>query len=236
MNQPPDSPSILDAPPSAGAVQSLPQPAGSPATATTLWLIRHAEVEERYQNVFGGRIDMGLSPRGHAQAQALGKYLQAQKLDRLYASPMKRVQQTLAPFRAHGPIEPITLMELKEVDFGDWTGLHWSEVQAKYGISALAWLDQLEGAGIPNAECTQTFRARVELPLRELLHKHTGQHFALACHGGVIRMLLSILLELPLPKMALFEIDYASVTQVLWTPPLARLQLVNFTPWRELLK
>jgi broad specificity phosphatase PhoE len=234
VNPPPHPPSILDAPPAVDAPQSLPEPLGTTSSATTLWLIRHAEVEERYQSVFGGRIDMGLSRRGHAQARALAKYLQIQKLDALYASPMQRVHQTMAPFLANGWLKPNVLAALREVDFGDWTGLHWTEVQAKYGISALAWLDQLECAGIPNAECSQSFRARVEPTLRELLQKHAGQHLALACHGGVIRMLLAILLELPLPKMAVFEIDYASVTQVLWTPPLARLQLVNFVPWREL--
>ena len=65
-------------------------------------------------------------------------------------------------------------------------------------------------------------------------HAHAGQQFGIACHGGVIRMLLSILLDLPFPKTAAFEIDYASITQVLWTPPMARLQLVNFSPWRDL--
>ena len=39
--------------------------------ATKLFLIRHAEVEERYHKVFGGRIDMGLSRRGQEQAKQL---------------------------------------------------------------------------------------------------------------------------------------------------------------------
>jgi broad specificity phosphatase PhoE len=196
-------------------------------------LIRHAEVEESYHNVFGGRIDMGLSPHGHKQSQALGKYLKGKRLDALYASPMKRVNQTLEPVLGNGGPKPVVISDLREVDFGDWTGLHWLEVQKRYGISALAWLDQLECAGIPNAESARTLRSRVEPCLRSVLQRHAGQHLALACHGGVIRMVLSILLDLPLSKMAAFEIDYASLTQVMWTPPLARLQLVNFAPWRE---
>jgi broad specificity phosphatase PhoE len=230
---PPETPSILDAPPAIESIQSVAAPDTIVSAPTTLWLIRHAEVEERYQNVFGGRIDMDLSSRGRAQSEALGRYLQTKKVDALYASPMKRVQQTLAPWLAGGSIKPIVRPELREVDFGDWTGLHWTEVQAKYGISALAWLDQLECGGIPNAEDARTFRARVEPAMRELLRNQAGRHLAIACHGGVIRMLLSILLELPLAKMALFEIDYASVTQVLWTPAMARVQLANFVPWQE---
>lgn len=196
-------------------------------------LLRHAEVEDRYHSVFGGKIDMELSPRGHDQARHLAKYLANTRLDAIYSSPMRRVRQTLAPSLLSGRPEPIIKPELREVDFGDWTGLHWREVQATYGVSALAWLDQIEAAAIPRAESVAAFRARVTACLREMLERHPGQHVAVACHGGVIRMLLAILLDWPLPRMAAFEIDYASVTQVLWTPPVARLQLVNFLPWRQ---
>jgi broad specificity phosphatase PhoE len=202
---------------------------------TTLWLIRHAEVDERYQSVFGGRIDMELSPRGHQQSQALARYLHGKPIDAIYSSPMKRVRQTLAPILTNGAPKPIVLEDLREVDFGDWTGLHWNEVNAKYGVSALEWLDQLERDGIPNAECTRSFRSRVEPCLRQVLLEQSGKQVAIACHGGVIRMILAILLDWPLPKLAAFEIDYASLTHVVWHPPFVRLQLLNFSPWRECL-
>ena len=201
--------------------------------ATKLWLIRHAEVEERYQGVFGGIIDMELSTRGHRQAAALANYLHRIKLDALYASPMKRVQQTLAPFLVNGAPRPVLQPELREVDFGIWTSLSFDEVQTRFGISVSAWLDQLEGGTIPGAESAEVFRARVEPCLRDILALHPGQQVAIACHGGVIRMLLAILFGWPLSRMATFEFDYASLTQVAWRPPQARLQLVNFTPWRD---
>ena len=47
-------------------------------------------------------------------------------------------------------------------------------------------------------------------------------------------MILSILLELPLPKTNAFEIEYASVTRVTLHPRLAEIELLNFTPWRDL--
>jgi broad specificity phosphatase PhoE len=142
----------------------------------------------------------------------------------------------MASFVVDGSIKPVVLQDLREVDFGDWTGLHWTEVQGKYGVSALAWLDQLECAGIPNAECARTLRSRIEPCLRQLLGQHSGQQVAIFCHGGVIRMLLAILLDWSLPTLAALEIDYASLTQVIWTPPRARLHLVNFTPWREFIQ
>ena len=74
--------------------------------STTFWLIRHGEIEKRYQNVFGGRIDMKLSPRGHRQAAALARFLHGQRFDAVYVSPMRRVQQTLAPLLRNGLPQP----------------------------------------------------------------------------------------------------------------------------------
>lgn len=201
---------------------------------TRLFLLRHAEVEARYQRVFGGRIDMDLSPRGHQQAAALAQYLRRQPLDALYASPMKRVQQTLAAFNGQGARPAILKTELREVDFGDWTGLTWEEVRTRHRVSAFDWLHHLEQGTVPNAEHGPAFRARVAPCVRQILRDHEGQSVGVACHGGVIRVILAILLDLPLPKMVGFEIDYASVTQVDSFPHRSEVQLLNFTPWRDL--
>jgi broad specificity phosphatase PhoE len=199
-----------------------------------LLLIRHAEIEELYQGLFGGRIDMELSPRGHEQAAALAKWLYQKPLAAIYASPMKRVQQTLAPLLVNGAPKPVILSDLRELDFGDWTGLAWEEVQTKFGVSPFSWLEQLECDGIANAESAETLQDRVEPCLRQILAAHSGQQVAVFCHGGIIRVLLGILLHWPLSRMGAFEIEYASLTQVLVLPKKAELQLVNFTPWREI--
>lgn len=206
----------------------------TPPAPTQLTLLRHAEVDARYHGIFGGQIDMDLSPRGHKQALALARFLQRREFNAIYASPMKRVQQTLRPLAASRNCAPVTMTGLREVHFGDWTGLSWVEVKTRFNISAWQWLDQLEQAAIPNAETVPAFRARVEPHLRQILEAHPGQKVAIVCHGGTIRMLLSILLGLPLSRMAYFEIEYASVTDVHLHPHKTEIQLLNFTPWRDL--
>jgi broad specificity phosphatase PhoE len=148
---------------------------------------------------------------------------------------MRRIQQTLAPLLVNGTPKPVILQDLREVDFGDWTGLAWEEVQARFGISAFAWLEQLECDGIANAESAETLQERVEPCLQQILAAHAGQQVAVVCHGGIIRMLLGILLRWPLARMGAFEIEYASLTQVVVHPHKAELQLLNFTPWREII-
>ncbi len=201
---------------------------------TTLHLIRHAEVEAAYQGVFGGTIDINLSPRGERQAVALASYLNPQKFDLIFASPMKRVQQTLAPVLKAPRPTPTILPDLHEVNFGDWQGLNFPQVKARYGCEAHQWLELFAAGKIPNAENLDAYRARVNGCLQTILPQSAGKAVGVFCHGGVIRMLLSLLLNLPFGEMDRFEIEYASVTTVVIKPERTRLQLCNFTPWRDL--
>jgi broad specificity phosphatase PhoE len=205
--------------------------ASSLPAATRLYLLRHGEVETRYHRVFGGRIDMDLSPRGHEQAQALAEYFRSVPLDAVYVSPMKRAQQTVAPLVAITGHTPTRMADLREVDFGDWTGLTWEQVRARFQINAFHWLDKLETASIPGAESVQQFRERLEPCLRTILCEHPGQSVAVVCHGGVIRVLLALLLDIPVVKFASFDVEYASVTRIAHRPDRTEVQLMNFTPW-----
>jgi broad specificity phosphatase PhoE len=202
--------------------------------ATRLLLIRHGEVETRYQKKFGGWIDMNLSPNGRRQARILADYLRSKTIDAIYASPMKRVQQTLAPtLKLNGHAQTI-MASLREINFGDWTGLGWLEVEEQFKFRSHEWLEQIHHHGVPNGENSIVFRKRVEPCLRQILAKHPGENVAIFCHGGVIRMILAILLKLPLPKTNHFDIEYAGITQVALHPHMAEIELLNFTPWRDL--
>src|SRR5580692_4983350 len=206
----------------------------TPMPATRLLLIRHGEVETPYQKKFGGWIDMNLSPNGKRQARVLANYLRHKTIDAIYASPMKRVQQTVAPtLKLNGHAQTI-LPGLREINFGDWSGLGWLEVEEQFKFRSHEWLEQIHHHGVPNGESGTVFRKRVEPCLREIIAKHPGENVAIFCHGGVIRMILAILLKLPLPKTNHFDVEYSSVTQVALHPHMNEVELLNFTPWRDL--
>lgn len=201
---------------------------------TRLLLLRHAEVEESYQNVFGGRIDMNLSPRGHEQAAALARHLRATKFDAIYASPMKRVQQTLAPSLGDHMPRPVMMDDLREIDFGDWTGLVWEAACAQHGIEPHQWLEALDQGRVTNAEPIPAYKRRVELCLREIVTTHPGQTVGVFCHGGVIRTLIAIALGVPLPLTGYFSVDYASVTELeVHDGGRFVLESLNHLPWRN---
>jgi len=201
---------------------------------TQLYLMRHAEVESQYHQVFGGRIDMSLSPNGHDQAKALADYMHRLHLEALVASPMKRARQTIEPLAQATGMEPTFMEGLREVDFGDWTGFTWDQVQAKFNRSPFDWLALLDHSGIPNAEATANWQRRVLDCLQAILTEHDGKRVGVLCHGGTVRVLLALLLDLPLVRTASFEIEYASVTRVDHEPGKARIRVLNLTPWRDM--
>lgn len=205
-----------------------------PNHPTQLYFIRHGEVEEKYHKVFGGsRIDMALSPLGQKQGEAVANWLKDTKIDKIYASPMLRVQQTLAPSAKQQGMEPELMDGLREIDFGDWTGHRWDEVQSKFGVSAFDWLEIMENDGIANGESVHGFTARVRECLLRILHAHPHQKVAVFCHGGIIRVMIALLLGMPLTRMAHFNIEYGSISVVELLPErkhAVEIELLNFQP------
>jgi broad specificity phosphatase PhoE len=201
---------------------------------TRLYLLRHGEVEAQYHRVFGGKIDMELSPLGHDQVKALADYFRRHPPQVMYASPMKRVQQTLAPLAQWTGLSPVILPGLREVDFGVWTGLGWEQVHQRFKVSAYDWLHELDAGRIAEAESTAQFRERVQGSLDQILKESPNKEIALVAHGGVIRMILGVLLDLPFSRTGMFDVEYASITKVKVVPRKTEIELLNFCPWRDL--
>ena len=205
-----------------------------PKHPTRLYLIRHGEVDHRYHQIFGGgRIDMDLSETGHFHAAALADWFGDGALDQVYVSPMKRAAQTADPLlRARG-LEGTVMEGLREVDFGDWTGYRWSDIQDRFGIAAFDWLEVLERGGIANGESANELRARVEPCIQSIMDENAHRSVAVVCHGGIVRVMLALLLELPLSHMAHFNVDYGSVTMLEIQPHkkhAVEIELLNFCP------
>ncbi len=201
---------------------------------TRLHLIRHGEVDVEYHQVFGGRIDMELSPLGRKQAKHLAEFLCGRSFDRIYRSPMVRVRQTAAPLLKALNQAAVELEDLCEVDFGVWTGCKWDEIEGKFGKNAIDWLVHLQNGDIPEAEPIEAYQMRIKNSLDRILGEGDGGDALVFCHGGVIRMLLSLLLKEPFASMDRFEVDYASLSVLEIRDGRVELILHNFAPWQWL--
>jgi broad specificity phosphatase PhoE len=212
----------------------LPQGERMAETVTTLYLMRHGEVDEEYHRKFGGTIDMELSPVGRHQALVLGQYVKRFSFDRLYASPMKRALATADPVGREQDLNADVVVGLREIDFGEWTGKTWTQVAEEYQINVFKWLDELEAGRVKGAELGADFRARVGAATDEIIAANEGGRVGVVCHGGVVRAMLAHLLEMPLAMWGKLDIEYASVSRVEVSVRKREVTLVNLAPWREL--
>jgi probable phosphoglycerate mutase len=136
--------------------------------ATDLYLIRHGESFANVQPIIGGMHgDVGLTPRGHRQAELLERRLamRGPRADVLYSSTLPRAVQTSA-YVARALGLPVQLDDA-------WQELRPGEADP-FQLFA------------PGGESWATFLVRVGGALNRVVEDHPGQTVAVVCHGGVL--------------------------------------------------
>jgi broad specificity phosphatase PhoE len=124
----------------------------------TLYLVRHGE--PTLTGVLLGRNDPGLSPAGHESARACLAGLQGAIA---YVSPLRRARETAEYLDAAIPRGIVP--ELAEVCLGEWEGLRWTEVEARYPDMARRKAERWFDVTPPGGETWDEIRARAEQAL-----------------------------------------------------------------------
>ena len=97
-----------------------------------LYIVRHGETDTNYEGRTNGMsTDKPLNAKGIAQVEELKKYIDINKFDEIYSSPMKRAMQT-AEILNQNVHEIKQDKRLYEADYGSWDGLKESELHDKY--------------------------------------------------------------------------------------------------------
>ena len=165
---------------------------------TNLYLIRHGEAYSNVEAEIGGvRGDRGLTERGIAQAQALGRRLATGEIaaDVLYASTLLRARMT-AEHVAEGLKLPIQWDdELHELRPGEADGMRVLEARERFAGFSRFLIEPFTPIA-PGGESWGTFQTRTSAALERLIAKHQGQSIAVVAHGGTIEVSFLYLLGL----------------------------------------
>ncbi len=128
----------------------------------SILLIRHEEPEIRGR--FIGRTDPPLTATGRLAA---AEKMCAIEVQAIYSSPLRRARETAAAIRCG--VEPVVIDELAEIDFGEWEGLTWQEIQQRWPDAACRKIEDWSGQTAPGGECWSDFDARVGRALERIL-------------------------------------------------------------------
>ncbi|NEX19604.1 histidine phosphatase family protein [Thiorhodococcus mannitoliphagus] len=181
-------------------------------------LLRHGEVAGGA--CFRGRSDDPLSNLGWAQmSQAVAD---APTWTGIVSSPLTRCAAFGQCFAdTHGmPLEQMDA--LRERDFGAWEGVPAHEIATE---DLTRFWEDPAGFTPPEAEPFDAFRARVLDGWRQILER-TDPHSLVITHGGVIRVILAELLQMPTSSLLLIEVPHACRTRIRIPAPSGRPSLV----------
>ena len=174
--------------------------------------IRHAAIDGLGRKIAGRMPGVSLNAVGRRQVERLASRLVHRGVHDIYTSPQMRAQETARAIADHLGLVPKIAPELDEIDFGEWTGKSYDELER---LPEWRSFNALRSAKrIPDGELLLEAQARV-IGLMARLHQDGPQrNVALVSHGDVIRGALAHYLGAPLDFLLRFEISPASVSAV----------------------
>jgi len=179
--------------------------------ASRIYLIRHGETANAGEVCFNGHFDVNLSNKGREQSLLLAKALRNLPINAVYSSDLKRTQIGAKFIADEHNLKHVPYEELRELAFGDWEGLSVSEVNRKYPEKLKERLENIELFQVEGGESFSQLNDRVIPKFEQILAEHPSGNVVILCHGGVIRIILSRVLEISVKNLFRVNQPYASV-------------------------
>ena len=165
----------------------------------TLYIIRHGETDWNAERRYQGQADVPLNDTGRQQAKHNGEKLAGLGLDLsaldFVASPLGRARETMEIVRTALGLPPTNYRlepRLKELSYGHWQGVLQSELPIRDPDGAAARAENPFHWRPRNGESYADLLVRTEGWLETV-----AQDSVIAAHGGTLRCLHALLLDLP---------------------------------------
>jgi len=179
--------------------------------ATRLILIRHARTE--LHGRFCGHLDPPLSRAGENEVLGIAERLASLRPAHIWSSDLLRAMQTAAPVSERFGLSFDTSAALREMNFGEWEGLSWKEIETRFPADALAWSRSFPHHRPPGGESFSDFRQRVITELHRLANA-TEKHALVFTHAGFIRAAVIWVLGIPDHRILRVGLDHGSATVI----------------------
>jgi len=174
-------------------------------------LLRHGEVAAEGW-AFRGSTDLPLSETGWLQMRSVSESFDA--FDQIATSPLQRCCLFSEELGISKTTNLMTLPDMREMDFGDWENRSFDELELEYGSLLRQFWQSPVGIQPPGGESFESFSQRVLNSWQAWIGTDAGNHRLLVAHGGVIRVLLAHLMDMPMSGLWRLHLPYASWSRV----------------------
>lgn len=158
---------------------------------TRIVLIRHGDTAASHDNRFTGANDVPLSTEGRVHASELATRLSRYPVDAVYASSLRRAQETAGYIaQVHGlSVTPVD--GLREMDHGAWNGMTRDEIIQKFGQPQVDQYDADPYHFVPEGGESGEMVLRRSVPaLQAIVRAHPGQVVVVVAHKTTNRLLI----------------------------------------------
>lgn len=183
----------------------------------TLYIVRHGETEWNKIGRYQGITNVPLNENGIAQAKACGNALKDVHFDRILSSDLSRALVTAETIRGNRQLEIKTDERLREINFGDWEKLLFTEIEERWpGL-----IDQMyrrpDIVKVPNGESFQEVQNRAWSAVSDFLNENNeDETILITCHGGTIRTILCKLLDISISHCWNFSQGNTAINRVFY--------------------
>ena len=194
-----------------------------------IYLIRHGRQSSKLCNV-----DVSLDDAGRQQSHLVADRLASYGLEALYASGLKRAQETAQAISETTGLSVRTVEAFHEIEFGELTGLSNEEIESHYGKFVRQRAAQESDLAYPGGENGQDVIDRIGNDFKKICEA-PEKKVAIVTHGGVIRALCAFLLHMPMKHKLQFAVDLenTSITEILYDEKTGRFYLERLNDYYQ---
>jgi broad specificity phosphatase PhoE len=175
-------------------------------------LVRHGETEWNKLGKFLGQLDIGLNPRGLAQARETALALADWGHTVVYASPLARTTEVAQEISKLGVVPVVPVEGVKELDLGDVEGVTGGEMRSRWPGVYAAWREDPATVVMPNGESLAQLQDRAWRAWLELEAAHSeDDYLVIVSHNFAIRTIIAKLLGMPLSNFHRMVLALSSI-------------------------
>jgi len=156
-----------------------------------LIFIRHAETD--MAGTFCGHSNPDLNQAGHLQIKELLKSIRNEDICAVYTSDLRRAHATAKAIAEMFAVGCHVSAALREINFGQWEGLAWDEIERKDPIYSRRWVTEYPDLPAPGGEILCEFERRALNQVEQLSAEavRCNRSIAVVTHAGVLRTILT---------------------------------------------
>ena len=182
-------------------------------TITRVELLRHGLPEG--DDCFRGHTDFLLTEEGFRQMHEAVSGCHA--FDLVMTSPLKRCSDFAYRHAEQHCTPVIEEPDFMEINFGDWDGRTRDEVWQNDQKTLSQFWSEPWNTTPPNGESLEECDSRIQTAWSSLLDEYKGKNILVVTHGGVIKQILRLVLDMPKSEIFLQRINIPYAAKLIIT-------------------